>query len=75
MSPFEKLGVRKKNQIVKSPYEKDSRLRRASSSPFRKGQKDIWSFYPFVLFKKDRTTLSHNLNRKKFLEQRVHYLF
>ena len=51
MSPFQILMVRNKNQIVKSPFEKDYGLYVGRSSPFREGQKDMESFYPFVLSK------------------------
>ena len=53
MSPFEKLRMGKNNQIVKSPFEKDSGKNLCRYSPFWEGQKDNWSFYPFVLFQKD----------------------
>ena len=52
MGPFEKVMMSRKNQIVKSPFEKDFAERFSWWSPFDEGQKDLWSFYPFVLLKR-----------------------
>ncbi len=51
MSPFQNFDGEENNQIVKCPFEKDYGLCIGRFSPFREGQKDMVSFYPFVLSK------------------------
>ena len=70
MSPFQNFEGEENNQIVKCPFEKDYGLNIGRSSPFREGQKDMESFYPFVLFQKDYPHPSSIIH--KFLEQRVY---
>ena len=52
MGPFEKSEGEEKNQIVKSPFEKDSQKKFCRYGPFPEGQKDYGYFCPFVLFKR-----------------------
>ena len=75
MSPFEKLWVRKNNQIVKSPFEKDYNSNH-TLYPFKKGLRipSVLSWNnqnPAVLFGKDFTSSSPQppSNRKPFPQE------